>query len=344
MVRSTREKLVKYKRRKLNMSKEIKGGAGPSGLSGKKSNKNEKSENNDEQLTHSDSESSVKLGNLRPRSKKNKNKKKKSKVQTESSDDTSDDDGKKEEPFSNKSLGKILLKILMELKKSTSNSAKRDAVRACQNLIIPFSRTNIGNFIDSVKLVLKQVGDDQETVTDVLNYAKQRVVGSNRIENIPSYSTIEEFENDLFTEFKPQRDEATLHMAICSLVQGEKEDVTSYSKRTEALKHEFGYTIRADASKKNLTKAYTLPRLANVEEMTITKFYIGLKPEVLKITKKRATTLSAAIEDALGAEANCAMLGLMRVNAQKRGGAAGKSDKTKPNFSNKNSQVLQSKA
>ena len=232
--------------------------------------------------------------------------------------DDSDESSDEEQSYSNKSIGKMLAEMLKHIRRPYDDRSKVDAVRACKNSIILFTRNNIGNFLDSVQSVLRQVGDDSEDITEVLNYAKQRVVGSNRIENMPTYSSMEDLEKDLFTEFKPQRDEATVYTAICSLIQGEKEDVASYAKRAEALKHELGYGIRADASKKNLSKEYTLLRIENVEEKSITKFYTGLKPGVLQITRKGATTLPAAIEDALGAEANFKMLGLVRVGGKNK--------------------------
>lgn len=348
----TRKKLVTFERKKFEMADKQPDGASTSDTA--KGSKKNPSKNEIESPPRSESEceseidekNSTEESEKETKEKKQKQKKdkkdKKKKKPKDDSDESSDDDDK--QSYSNKAIGKMLAEMLKHIRRPYDDRSKVDAVRACKNSIIPFARTNIGNFVDSVKSVLRQVGDDPEDITEVLNYAKQRVVGSNRIENMPSYSSMEELEKDLFMEFKPQRDEATVYTAICGLIQGEKEDVASYAKRAEALKHELGYAIRADAAKKNLTKDYTLLRIESVEEVTTSKFYTGLKPGVLQITKKGATTLPAAIEDALGAEANFKMLGLVRVGGQERSQQSynnkkGKSGESKPNYQNKTSNA-----
>lgn len=204
---------------------------------------------------------------------------------------------------------KTIARLRGEVAKFRANSTQKmetsNPFALCKAAIVPFKKENVANFIDSVKMAIAQLKNDEVAIRLALQYAKQRVIGCDKI-TLGEFDSVEEFERVLLLEFKPAKDEATLTTELCRVAQKREENVEVFSKRVEKLKEQLSYAIRCNVAKNQQSAEYLKQRVIDTEKLAITKFLDGLKAGVLERTRKVDSSLPLAIEAALAAEANFA--------------------------------------
>lgn len=176
-------------------------------------------------------------------------------------------------------------------------SASNSVDNACKNLIVPFKKDNVTNFLASVESVCNKYGDDEARVVQVLNYAKLRVDSDPIIEKT-NFATFAAFKSTLTQKFLQTKSHTQLMAQLLLTTQGADEKTKAYADKMEALKCDY---IKALGTEYDIS----VDRMAEAERTATRSFMTGLRDDILKYIKSEPTDFSSAVARAMeGEQAN----------------------------------------
>lgn len=184
------------------------------------------------------------------------------------------------------------------------NQRKRRSVpEICRDILIPFKKTNVRNFLNAVRAATKEF-DKPEDIKKVIEIAQSKV-DDDVIISQKKYDDYDSFCADILKQFKPSEDPVQLTQRLMMLQQKIDEDVDAYGQRVLVLKDKYVNALFAQYTIEG--SKLSEERVKEAEALAKRSFITGLKSEVREYIRGEPETLATAIAAAKSAEASSSL-------------------------------------